>query len=181
MSVKNIIAGLIDLGVSYDDLMEALEDQKPKKSNKKAGKEKASKADKKGSKKTKKNEPELLADLSDKELKGLAEDLELASPKKLKKMDREELIDLLSDEDEDELEDLIEELFGDDSDDDSDDDEDEDDSDDEDEEDEDDDTDFYEMSHDELIEEVVKRGLAKKAKAKKMDEDELIDILEDND
>ena len=37
------------------------------------------------------------------------------------------------------------------------------------------------MSHKELVALVVKRGLAKKAKATKMDEDELIELLEGDD
>ena len=37
------------------------------------------------------------------------------------------------------------------------------------------------MDKDELVDLVVERGLAKKAKAKKMDEEELIELLEEDD
>ena len=90
------------------------------------------------------------------------------------------------DEDEDD-EDEDDEDEDDDDEDDDDDDEDEDDEDDEDEDDDDEDEDdedepdYEDMSHKELVALVVKRGLAKKAKATKMDEDELIELLEEDD
>ena len=121
--------------------------------------------------------------------------------KALAKADPEELEDaiaeLAEDEDEDDEDDEDEDDEDDDEDDededdeddedededDEDDEEDEDDEDDEDEDedDEDDEPDYEDMSHKELVALVVKRGLAKKAKATKMDEDELIELLEEDD
>ena len=84
------------------------------------------------------------------------------------------------DEDEDDEDDDDEDEDDEDDDDEDDDDEDEDD-DDEDEDEDDDEPDYEDMSHKELVALVVKRGLAKKAKASKMDEDDLIELLEEDD
>ena len=88
------------------------------------------------------------------------------------------------DEDDDEDDDDEDDEDDEDEDDDEDDEDEDDDEDDEDEDDEDEDDDepdYEDMSHKELVALVVKRGLAKKAKATKMDEDELIELLEEDD
>ena len=85
------------------------------------------------------------------------------------------------DEDEDDEEDEDEDDEDEDEDDEDEDEDDEEDEDEDDEDDEDDEPDYEDMSHKELVALVVKRGLAKKAKATKMDEDELIELLEEDD
>ena len=112
--------------------------------------------------------------MSEEELVELAVSLDLGKAAKLKKMDTEELIELILEEDEEEVLDALEELVDEDEDDEDEDDEDEDDEDE-------DEVDYDDMDKDELVELVVERGLAKKVAAKKMDEDELIDLLEEDD
>ena len=107
---------------------------------------------------------DMLEDLSDDELRELVVELDLMKEKAAKKAKRKDLEKALAKADPEELEDAIAELA-------EDDDEDEDD----------DEPDYEDMSHKELVALVVKRGLAKKAKATKMDEDELIELLEEDD
>ena len=107
---------------------------------------------------------DLLEDLSDDELRELVVELDLMKEKAAKKAKRKDLEKALAKADPEELEDAITEL-----------------AEDEDDEDDDDEPDYEDMSHKELVALVVKRGLAKKAKATKMDEDELIELLEDDD
>lgn len=109
---------------------------------------------------------DMLEDLSDDELRELVVELDLMKEKAAKKAKRKDLEKALAKADPEELEDAIAELA-----------EDEDEDDDED----DDEPDYEDMSHKELVALVVKRGLAKKAKATKMDEDELIELLEEDD
>ena len=109
---------------------------------------------------------DMLEDLSDDELRELVVELDLMKEKAAKKAKRKDLEKALAKADPEELEDAIAELA-----------EDEDEDDDE----EDDEPDYEDMSHKELVALVVKRGLAKKAKATKMDEDELIELLEEDD
>ena len=107
---------------------------------------------------------DMLEDLSDDELRELVVELDLMKEKAAKKAKRKDLEKALAKADPEELEDAIAELA-------------EDDEDDEDDE----EPDYEDMSHKELVALVVKRGLAKKAKATKMDEDELIELLEEDD
>ena len=106
---------------------------------------------------------DMLEDLSDDELRELVVELDLMKEKAAKKAKRKDLEKALAKADPEELEDAIAELAEDDEDD------------------EDDEPDYEDMSHKELVALVVKRGLAKKAKATKMDEDELIELLEEDD
>ena len=108
---------------------------------------------------------DMLEDLSDDELRELVVELDLMKEKAAKKAKRKDLEKALAKADPEELEDAIAELPEEDEDDD----------------DEDDEPDYEDMSHKELVALVVKRGLAKKAKATKMDEDELIELLEEDD
>ena len=107
---------------------------------------------------------DMLEDLSDDELRELVVELDLMKEKAAKKAKRKDLEKALAKADPEELEDAIAEL-----------------AEDEDDEDDDDEPDYEDMSHKELVALVVKRGLAKKAKATKMDEDELIELLEEDD
>ena len=108
---------------------------------------------------------DMLEDLSDDELRELVVELDLMKEKAAKKAKRKDLEKALAKADPEELEDAIAELAEDEDEDDEDDDE----------------PDYEDMSHKELVALVVKRGLAKKAKATKMDEDELIELLEEDD
>ena len=101
---------------------------------------------------------DMLEDLSDDELRELVVELDLMKEKAAKKAKRKDLEKALAKADPEELEDAIAELAEDD-----------------------DEPDYEDMSHKELVALVVKRGLAKKAKATKMDEDELIELLEEDD
>ena len=203
--VLSILEALIANGISAEEIKDAA-------SQLKSGKAK------KGKKPT---VADLLADLSDDELRELVIELDLMKEKAAKKAKRKDLEKALAKADPEELEDAIAELADeddeddeddddddedeDDDEDDDDDDEDEDDDDDEDDEDEDEDEDdddededdddddddeddedddepdYEDMTHKELVALVVKRGLAKKAKAGKMDEEELIELLEEDD
>ena len=185
--VLSILEALIANGISAEDIKDAANQLK-------AGKAKKGK---------KPSVADMLEDLSDDELRELVVELDLMKEKAAKKAKRKDLEKALAKADSEELEDAIAELAEDEDDEDEDeddeydeDDEDEDDEDDEDEddeddeededdededEDEDDEPDYEDMSHKELVALVVKRGLAKKAKATKMDEDELIELLEEDD
>ena len=167
--VLSILEALIANGISAEDIKDAANQLK-------AGKAKKGK---------KPSVADMLEDLSDDELRELVVELDLMKEKAAKKAKRKDLEKALAKADPEELEDAIAELAEDDEDeedDDEDDDEDEDDEDEDDEdEDEDDEPDYEDMSHKELVALVVKRGLAKKAKATKMDEDELIELLEEDD
>ena len=155
--VLSILEALIANGISAEDIKDAANQLK-------AGKAKKGK---------KPSVADMLEDLSDDELRELVVELDLMKEKATKKAKRKDLEKALAKADPEELEDAIAELA-------EDEDEDEDDEDDEDE-DEDDEPDYEDMSHKELVALVVKRGLAKKAKATKMDEDELIELLEEDD
>ena len=176
--VLSILEALIANGISAEDIKDAANELK-------AGKAKKGK---------KPSVADMLEDLSDDELRELVVELDLMKEKAAKKAKRKDLEKALAKADPEELEDAIAELAEDEDDEDEDDededdededDEDEDDEDeddeDEDEDDEDDEPDYEDMSHKELVALVVKRGLAKKAKATKMDEDELIELLEEDD
>ena len=172
--VLSILEALIANGISAEDIKDAANELK-------AGKAKKGK---------KPSVADMLEDLSDDELRELVVELDLMKEKAAKKAKRKDLEKALAKADPEELEDAIAELAEDeededdeDEDDEDEDDEDEDDEDDEDEddEDEDDEPDYEDMSHKELVALVVKRGLAKKAKASKMDEDDLIELLEEDD
>ena len=180
--VLSILEALIANGISAEDIKDAANELK-------AGKAKKGK---------KQSVADMLEDLSDDELRELVVELDLMKEKAAKKAKRKDLEKALAKADPEELEDAIAELAEDEDDEDEDDededdededdeDEDEDDEDededdeDEDEDDEDDEPDYEDMSHKELVALVVKRGLAKKAKATKMDEDELIELLEEDD
>ena len=170
--VLSILEALIANGISAEDIKDAANELK-------AGKAKKGK---------KPSVADLLEDLSDDELRELVVELDLMKEKAAKKAKRKDLEKALAKADPEELEDAIAELAEDDDDDDDEDEDDEDDDeDDEDEDDEEDDEDdedepdYEDMSHKELVALVVKRGLAKKAKATKMDEDELIELLEEDD
>ena len=176
--VLSILEALIANGISAEDIKDAANELK-------AGKAKKGK---------KPSVADMLEDLSDDELRELVVELDLMKEKAAKKAKRKDLEKALAKADPEELEDAIAELAEDDDDEDDDEDEDDDDDedddedededeeDDEDEDDEDDDEpDYEDMSHKELVALVVKRGLAKKAKATKMDEDELIELLEEDD
>ena len=154
--VLSILEALIANGISAEDIKDAANELK-------AGKAKKGK---------KPSVADMLEDLSDDELRELVVELDLMKEKAAKKAKRKDLEKALAKADPEELEDAIAEL--------AEDDEDEDDEDDEDD-DEDDEPDYEDMSHKELVALVVKRGLAKKAKATKMDEDELIELLEEDD
>ena len=162
--VLSILEALIANGISAEDIKDAANQLK-------AGKAKKGK---------KPSVADLLEDLSDDELRQLVVELELMKEKAAKKAKRKDLEKALAKADPEELEDAIAELAEDEDEDDDEEDEDEDD-DDEDDDDEDDEPDYEDMSHKELVALVVKRGLAKKAKATKMDEDELIELLEEDD
>ena len=155
--VLSILEALIANGISAEDIKDAANELK-------AGKAKKGK---------KPSVADMLEDLSDDELRELVVELDLMKEKAAKKAKRKDLEKALAKADPEELEDAIAELA-------EEDDEDED-EDDEDEDDEDDEPDYEDMSHKELVALVVKRGLAKKAKATKMDEDELIELLEEDD
>lgn len=164
--VLSILEALIANGISAEDIKDAATQLK-------AGKAKKGK---------KPSVADMLEDLSDDELRELVVELDLMKEKAAKKAKRKDLEKALAKADPEELEDAIAELAEDEDEDDDDEDEDEDDDEDEDEDDEDDDEpDYEDMSHKELVALVVKRGLAKKAKATKMDEDELIELLEEDD
>ena len=168
--VLSILEALIANGISAEDIKDAANELK-------AGKAKKGK---------KPSVADMLEDLSDDELRELVVELDLMKEKAAKKAKRKDLEKALAKADPEELEDAIAELAEDEDDEDEDDEDDEDeddeDEDDEDEDDEDDDEpDYEDMSHKELVALVVKRGLAKKAKATKMDEDELIELLEEDD
>ena len=172
--VLSILEALIANGISAEDIKDAANQLK-------AGKAKKGK---------KPSVADLLEDLSDDELRQLVVELELMKEKAAKKAKRKDLEKALAKADPEELEDAIAELAEDEDEDDDEEDEDEDDDDeddddedddDEDDDDEDDEPDYEDMSHKELVALVVKRGLAKKAKATKMDEDELIELLEEDD
>ena len=150
--VLSILEALIANGISAEDIKDAANELK-------AGKAKKGK---------KPSVADMLEDLSDDELRELVVELDLMKEKAAKKAKRKDLEKALAKADPEELEDAIAELA-----------EDEDDEDDEDE--DDDEPDYEDMSHKELVALVVKRGLAKKAKATKMDEDELIELLEEDD
>ena len=158
--VLSILEALIANGISAEDIKDAANELK-------AGKAKKGK---------KPSVADMLEDLSDDELRELVVELDLMKEKAAKKAKRKDLEKALAKADPEELEDAIAEL-AEDEDDEDDDDEDEDDED----EDDDDEPDYEDMSHKELVALVVKRGLAKKAKATKMDEDELIELLEEDD
>ena len=177
--VLSILEALIANGISAEDIKDAANELK-------AGKAKKGK---------KPSVADMLEDLSDDELRELVVELDLMKEKAAKKAKRKDLEKALAKADPEELEDAIAELAEEDDEDEDEDDEDEDDEDededdededdededDEDEDDEDDEPDYEDMSHKELVALVVKRGLAKKAKATKMDEDELIELLEEDD
>ena len=177
--VLSILEALIANGISAEDIKDAANQLK-------AGKAKKGK---------KPSVADMLEDLSDDELRELVVELDLMKEKAAKKAKRKDLEKALAKADPEELEDAIAELAEDDEDDEDEDDEDDEDEDDEDEDDEDDEDededdeddededepDYEDMSHKELVALVVKRGLAKKAKATKMDEDELIELLEEDD
>ena len=156
--VLSILEALIANGISAEDIKDAANQLK-------AGKAKKGK---------KPSVADMLEDLSDDELRELVVELDLMKEKAAKKAKRKDLEKALAKADPEELEDAIAELAEDEDEDDDEDDEDEDD-------DEDDEPDYEDMSHKELVALVVKRGLAKKAKATKMDEDELIELLEEDD
>ena len=163
--VLSILEALIANGISAEDIKDAANELK-------AGKAKKGK---------KPSVADMLEDLSDDELRELVVELDLMKEKAAKKAKRKDLEKALAKADPEELEDAIAEL-AEDEDDEDDEDEEEDEEEDEDDEDEDDDEpDYEDMSHKELVALVVKRGLAKKAKATKMDEDELIELLEEDD
>lgn len=152
--VLSILEALIANGISAEDIKDAANELK-------AGKAKKGK---------KPSVADMLEDLSDDELRELVVELDLMKEKAAKKAKRKDLEKALAKADPEELEDAIAELAEDE------------DEDDEDEDDEDDDEpDYEDMSHKELVALVVKRGLAKKAKASKMDEDDLIELLEEDD
>ena len=151
--VLSILEALIANGISAEDIKDAANELK-------AGKAKKGK---------KPSVADMLEDLSDDELRELVVELDLMKEKAAKKAKRKDLEKALAKADPEELEDAIAELAEDDEDEDEDD------------EDEDDEPDYEDMSHKELVALVVKRGLAKKAKATKMDEDELIELLEEDD
>ena len=164
--VLSILEALIANGISAEDIKDAANELK-------AGKAKKGK---------KPSVADMLEDLSDDELRELVVELDLMKEKAAKKAKRKDLEKALAKADPEELEDAIAELAEDEDDEDEDDEDDEDEDDeDEDDEDEDDEDDYEDMSHKELVALVVKRGLAKKAKAAKMDEDELIELLEEDD
>ena len=179
--VLSILEALIANGISAEEIKDAA-------SQLKSGKAK------KGKKPT---VADLLADLSDDELRELVIELDLMKEKAAKKAKRKDLEKALAKADPEELEDAIAELADeddeddeddddddedeDDDEDDDDDDEDEDDDDDDEDDEDDDEPDYEDMTHKELVALVVKRGLAKKAKAGKMDEEELIELLEEDD
>ena len=152
--VLSILEALIANGISAEDIKDAANELK-------AGKAKKGK---------KPSVADMLEDLSDDELRELVVELDLMKEKAAKKAKRKDLEKALAKADPEELEDAIAELAEEDEDDD-----------DEDDDDEDDEPDYEDMSHKELVALVVKRGLAKKAKATKMDEDELIELLEEDD
>ena len=162
--VLSILEALIANGISAEDIKDAANELK-------AGKAKKGK---------KPSVADMLEDLSDDELRELVVELDLMKEKAAKKAKRKDLEKALAKADPEELEDAIAEL-ADDEDDEDDEEDDEDDEDEDDEDDEDDEPDYEDMSHKELVALVVKRGLAKKAKATKMDEDELIELLEEDD
>ena len=149
--VLSILEALIANGISAEDIKDAANELK-------AGKAKKGK---------KPSVADMLEDLSDDELRELVVELDLMKEKAAKKAKRKDLEKALAKADPEELEDAIAELAEDDEDDEDDD--------------EDDEPDYEDMSHKELVALVVKRGLAKKAKATKMDEDELIELLEEDD
>ena len=149
--VLSILEALIANGISAEDIKDAANELK-------AGKAKKGK---------KPSVADMLEDLSDDELRELVVELDLMKEKAAKKAKRKDLEKALAKADPEELEDAIAELAED--------------EDDEDDEDDDDEPDYEDMSHKELVALVVKRGLAKKAKATKMDEDELIELLEEDD
>ena len=149
--VLSILEALIANGISAEDIKDAANQLK-------AGKAKKGK---------KPSVADMLEDLSDDELRELVVELDLMKEKAAKKAKRKDLEKALAKADPEELEDAIAELAEDEDDEDEDDDEDE--------------PDYEDMSHKELVALVVKRGLAKKAKATKMDEDELIELLEEDD
>ena len=151
--VLSILEALIANGISAEDIKDAANELK-------AGKAKKGK---------KPSVADMLEDLSDDELRELVVELDLMKEKAAKKAKRKDLEKALAKADPEELEDAIAELAEDEDEDDEDDDE------------EDDEPDYEDMSHKELVALVVKRGLAKKAKATKMDEDELIELLEEDD
>ena len=164
--VLSILEALIANGISAEDIKDAANELK-------AGKAKKGK---------KPSVADMLEDLSDDELRELVVELDLMKEKAAKKAKRKDLEKALAKADPEELEDAIAELAEDEDDEDEDEyDEDDEDDEDEDEDDEDDEPDYEDMSHKELVALVVKRGLAKKAKATKMDEDELIELLEEDD
>ena len=163
--VLSILEALIANGISAEDIKDAANELK-------AGKAKKGK---------KPSVADMLEDLSDDELRELVVELDLMKEKAAKKAKRKDLEKALAKADPEELEDAIAELAEDDEDDDDEDDDDEDDEDEDEDEDDDDEPDYEDMSHKELVALVVKRGLAKKAKATKMDEDELIELLEEDD
>ena len=170
--VLSILEALIANGISAEDIKDAANQLK-------AGKAKKGK---------KPSVADMLEDLSDDELRELVVELDLMKEKAAKKAKRKDLEKALAKADPEELEDAIAELAEDEDDEDEDDEDDEDDDDEDDDEDDDDEDDededepdYEDMSHKELVALVVKRGLAKKAKAAKMDEDELIELLEEDD
>ena len=151
--VLSILEALIANGISAEDIKDAATQLK-------AGKAKKGK---------KPSVADMLEDLSDDELRELVVELDLMKEKAAKKAKRKDLEKALAKADPEELEDAIAELAEDDEDDEDDDEDDE------------DEPDYEDMSHKELVALVVKRGLAKKAKATKMDEEELIELLEEDD
>ena len=155
--VLSILEALIANGISAEDIKDAANQLK-------AGKAKKGK---------KPSVADMLEDLSDDELRELVVELDLMKEKAAKKAKRKDLEKALAKADPEELEDAIAEL--------AEDEDDEDDEDDDEDEDDEDEPDYEDMSHKELVALVVKRGLAKKAKATKMDEDELIELLEEDD
>ena len=163
--VLSILEALIANGISAEDIKDAANELK-------AGKAKKSK---------KPSVADMLEDLSDDELRELVVELDLMKEKAAKKAKRKDLEKALAKADPEELEDAIAELAEDEDEDEDDDEDDEDEDDDDEDEDDDDEPDYEDMSHKELVALVVKRGLAKKAKATKMDEDELIELLEEDD
>ena len=166
--VLSILEALIANGISAEDIKDAANELK-------AGKAKKGK---------KPSVADMLEDLSDDELRELVVELDLMKEKAAKKAKRKDLEKALAKADPEELEDAIAELAEDEDEDDEDEDDEDEDEDDEDEDDEDEDDDepdYEDMSHKELVALVVKRGLAKKAKASKMDEDDLIELLEEDD
>ena len=156
--VLSILEALIANGISAEDIKDA--------ANQLGGKAKKGK---------KPSVADMLEDLSDDELRELVVELELMKEKAAKKAKRKDLEKALAKADPEELEDAIAELAEDDDEDDDEDDEDDEDDD------EDDEDDYEDLTHKELVALVVKRGLAKKGKASKMDEEELIELLEEDD